>query len=619
MQRIPALPLHPSLANGVSLTDIQQRNREWDCKHRWLLQRYDTRSLYRQFSRLDGVKLTEKPHINLDEWLNPNSPQYNPTLASAIFHYSARTSKDERLEMKEAAWKYGYKSQIVVDGTFGVCDSRLLLFIVMGIDEEKKGNQLSSSGYDTSILAKLLKTWRASLEKFRDGKPFVVLERGALLQVFPFIVLLICKFHLRQSWRNHRNKLVKGKSAESLEVKARLRLVEEKLVATTTWDERRTSHGAPAEKGLLHLDYLSSYWLSYELWASWSDFGRYTAAGILGCGFEGSFNGLLKRKYLRRWQRGGRRLRVDVLINVIVNKRRLQGLERERALLLSKRIVRDETPTPVAFFVPDESRDTAAAQLLQNNQISAPEFDADTFKFSCYSSLATEFDEEPRVYTIQINVNGTASCNGPDFTKNGGACKHIRAAMLKIHSLRLSIPNLPIVTLPASEQEARILLARLTFDSAQKTAPPSHLSTPSPTVLAAQAINELLQVNDVAHARHDTSDDSDDSSEDELELSDDDDDNKSVATDASEDGEDLNVGHFIRRHSGITAVAIDNQAIARVTHELSRHAPKIQELSVCLRDAFANDTHFAIQQQFNALMNQMEFDSPIHPSAQSKR
>lgn len=37
MQRIPSLPLHPSvyqaalvqLANGVSLTDIQQRNREW--------------------------------------------------------------------------------------------------------------------------------------------------------------------------------------------------------------------------------------------------------------------------------------------------------------------------------------------------------------------------------------------------------------------------------------------------------------------------------------------------------------------------------------------------------------------------------------------------------------
>ncbi|KAF8147129.1 hypothetical protein K438DRAFT_1689141, partial [Mycena galopus ATCC 62051] len=245
MQRIPALPLHPSvyqtaliqLANGVSLTDIQQRNREWvasggdglipkhgkDWKHRWLLQRYDSRSLYRQFSRLHGVKLSEKPHINLDEWLHPKSSQFNPTLASAIFHYSPRATKEERLEvcistdeMKEAAWKYGYQSQIVVDGTFGVCDSRLLLFIVMGIDSDKKGvplafllfsaptgNQLSSSGYDTDILAKLLKLWRVSLETFRGGKCFYVRvaitdtdlkERGALIRVFPGVFLLICKF-----------------------------------------------------------------------------------------------------------------------------------------------------------------------------------------------------------------------------------------------------------------------------------------------------------------------------------------------------------------------------------------------------------------------------------------
>jgi Ser/Thr protein kinase RdoA (MazF antagonist) len=97
MHRIPALPLHPSvyqtalmqLANGASLTDIQQRNREWvanggdgliakhgkDWKHRWLLQRYDSWSLYHQFSRLHGVKVSEKPHIHLHEWFNPQSRQ----------------------------------------------------------------------------------------------------------------------------------------------------------------------------------------------------------------------------------------------------------------------------------------------------------------------------------------------------------------------------------------------------------------------------------------------------------------------------------------------------------------------------------------------------------------
>ncbi|KAJ7881120.1 hypothetical protein B0H14DRAFT_2566083 [Mycena olivaceomarginata] len=116
MQRIPGLPLHPSvyqtalmqLANSASLTDIQQQNCEWvvkdgdsliakhgkDRKYCWLLQHHDTHSLYRQFSRLHGVKVSEKPYINLHEWLDLHSRQYNPTLASAVFHYSTHTTKD---------------------------------------------------------------------------------------------------------------------------------------------------------------------------------------------------------------------------------------------------------------------------------------------------------------------------------------------------------------------------------------------------------------------------------------------------------------------------------------------------------------------------------------------
>ncbi|KAJ6478228.1 hypothetical protein C8R45DRAFT_1063287 [Mycena sanguinolenta] len=613
MQRIPALPLHPSvyqtaliqLANGVSLTDIQQRNREWvanggdglipkhgkDWKHRWLLQRYDTRSLYRQFSRLHGVKLSEKPHINLDEWLDPKSPQFNSTLASAIFHYSPRTTKEERLEMKEAAWKYGYQSQIVVDGTFGVCDSRLLLFIVMGIDEDKKGvplafllfsaptgNQLSSSGYDTDILAKLLKLWRVSLETFRGGK--YLKERGALIRVFPGVFLLICKFHLRQSWRNHRNKLVKGRSAESLE---------ERLVSTTTLasaitiieDERRTSHGAPAERGLLHLEYLLTYWLSFDLWASWSDFGRYTAAKILGCDFDGSFNGLLKRKYLRRWQRGGRRLRVDVLIlPARIEKDRIAewilSLPGGNSLLRTKTNPTKDLP-PIAYFMPDASRDAAALQLLQNHQISVPTFDAGTFSFTCYSSHATEFDAIPQKYEVEIRTNGTASCSGPDFSKNGGACKHIRAGLLKLSELRHQIPDIPIIYLPTSQQEAHILQARLTLHSSQTIA--ALQSSPNATVVAAQNINDLL-VDGVAFTS--SAEDSSSDEGDEVE-----DDTESVATDTSGDGDELMVDNFIHRHSGTSAIAIDAQAIARVSFELSRHAPKIRELGDCLRNVAA--------------------------------
>ncbi|KAF7293435.1 SWIM-type domain-containing protein [Mycena indigotica] len=142
--------------------------------YRWLLdQRKETRSILRQFQRLKGVKLRERAEYNIDDWLDPDSQHYKPVLASAIFHYSARKAKDERLEvcistpeMEEAAWRYGHEGQLLLDGTFGVTNSPLLPFIVMVVDEANKGipvafllfsaptgNQQSSAGSLTPRLA----------------------------------------------------------------------------------------------------------------------------------------------------------------------------------------------------------------------------------------------------------------------------------------------------------------------------------------------------------------------------------------------------------------------------------------------------------------------------------
>ncbi|KAJ7681659.1 hypothetical protein B0H17DRAFT_834772, partial [Mycena rosella] len=205
--RIPPIPVHPSvfvvalsqLRDGATFADVKKKNRELfaargykdfpadlrTSPYRWLLETRDSRSLYRQFSRMNGVKVTEKPQVNVDEWLDPQSAQYNPTIAEAVFHYSARANKGERFEacvatdeMNAAAWKYGHENQIILDGTFGVCDSRLLLFIVMVIDENRKGvpvaflmfsaptgNKQSSSGYNTEILTKLIGAWQDSLTR----------------------------------------------------------------------------------------------------------------------------------------------------------------------------------------------------------------------------------------------------------------------------------------------------------------------------------------------------------------------------------------------------------------------------------------------------------------------
>lgn len=84
-----------------------------------------------------------------------------------------------------------------------------------------------------------------------------------------------------------------------------------------------------AKTALVYLTYLSATWLDKSLWSSWSQFGRDSAAARLNTLVEGviptinhleSFNGVLKRKYIPRWQRSGNRLRFDVFIHHLVTK-----------------------------------------------------------------------------------------------------------------------------------------------------------------------------------------------------------------------------------------------------------------------------------------------------------
>ena len=80
------------------------------------------------------------------------------------------------------------------------------------------GNRATHAGYDTSILAELLGCWRDWLEREGPGdsesvstnkfEPYVAMtdtdakERSALTAIWPQIILLLCRFHLRQCWTN---------------------------------------------------------------------------------------------------------------------------------------------------------------------------------------------------------------------------------------------------------------------------------------------------------------------------------------------------------------------------------------------------------------------------------
>lgn len=354
----------------------------------------DHSTLYRKFSRANGIDPTRLPQYNVDDWLNPESEGFIQEVRDGVFHYCPRSDDNDRfeigiatLEMDEAAWKYGHTSQVILDGTFGVCSERLLLFIVMVVDESWKGVPVSfllfsaatgakatHASYSRAILQKLLGAWRNHLG-LRDGKnfePSVAItdtdtkERSALLDVWPSIWLLLCKFHVRQCWTNNRKSALrelKGAPFWTDHVRGCLSQLEEKLVqivtsgilCTTYWiisliqsvlhadaikliDQLQTDFqsisGIPEAKrassaGLKHISYLMQHWMPIPLWSGWSQFGRSHASRLLGVELEGvlpttnhleSFNAVLKRVHLPRWLRSGHRLRFDSFIHILIKQ-----------------------------------------------------------------------------------------------------------------------------------------------------------------------------------------------------------------------------------------------------------------------------------------------------------
>ncbi len=151
--------------------------------------------------------------------------------------------------MDDAAWRHTHKKQLLLDGTFGVVSSRMLLFIAMGVDDNTKGLPLAfflfsapggtkatHGAYDTKILRDLLTKWKNHLGQ-RDGEslshmsPSLTVdtrERSALLSVWPSIWLLLCKFHLRQCWTAKRKAVLKGSSFWRYHVLSRLCILEQK-------------------------------------------------------------------------------------------------------------------------------------------------------------------------------------------------------------------------------------------------------------------------------------------------------------------------------------------------------------------------------------------------------
>ncbi|KAL6298230.1 hypothetical protein BKA93DRAFT_711361, partial [Sparassis latifolia] len=381
IKRFPAVPLHPhvyevavrQLREGRVYSSIGQiRNKNMDMvqqqtyreqrttdpntsNHRYQILPGDFSRLYRyHYRETFGIDVSIAPEHNVDNWMNPQSIHFKREIYDAVFHYAPRADRGERLkvcistqEMRDGAWKYCHKRQLVLDGTFGLCTSRLLLWIAMGIDESGSGlpvamflfsaptgNKATHAGYDTHILAKLLGEWNKWLGNDSDGNAFEpavgmtdtdTKERGALLIVWENILLLLCKFHVRQCWTNKRSALLgKTESYWRTYVEKRLQILEEALLQSTKHNaatqlvDRQdedfrniiatdTQAKAAGEAGLKFIVYLRQTWMPVDLWQSWSKRGREDAATKMGIPIDEvlpttnhleAFNGSLKKSHL---------------------------------------------------------------------------------------------------------------------------------------------------------------------------------------------------------------------------------------------------------------------------------------------------------------------------------
>lgn len=254
-QQLLAASDYPSMR--ISAKTPFDKSANW----RYNIENHDIQTIYRKYARFLGVDITQQPQYNLDNWLNRDSPNFKPELEQAIFYYAPRIDSASRLvvciatpEMNDVAWKHSHKKQLLLDGTFGVVSSRMLLFIAMGVNDNSKGLPLAfflfsapggtkatHGAYNTSILQSLLAGWKDKLgvRKGESFEPSVAItdcntrERSAFLDVWPSVWLLLCKFHLCQCWTAKRKTVLKGTSYWKYHIQSRFHDIEKRCVTLT--------------------------------------------------------------------------------------------------------------------------------------------------------------------------------------------------------------------------------------------------------------------------------------------------------------------------------------------------------------------------------------------------
>ncbi|KLO18444.1 hypothetical protein SCHPADRAFT_886157 [Schizopora paradoxa] len=590
MVRLPSIPLHQDVYDaalaqmyeGASMTAVRARNQQllsagnypsmkvaggtktpFDKSANWHynIENHDVQTIYRKYARFLGVDITQQPQYNLDNWLRRDSPDFMPELEQAIFYYAPRIASGSRLvaciatpEMNEAAWRHSHKKQLLLDGTFGVVSSRMLLFIAMGVDDNTKGLPLAfflfsapggtkatHGAYDTSILQSLLAKWKESLG-VRHGEsfePYVAItdcdtrERSALLDVWPSVWLLLCKFHLRQCWTAKRKTVLKGGSYWKYHIQSRFHEMERRLLDSESHEdalhiialERQyleqnvsdvnltTDLKSLSQKAISYLEYITSQWMARDIWTSWSLKGRSIASVRTGIPVESiipttnhleSFNFVLKYKFIGPHKHSGHRLRFDIFIHLLVKdiipdvyyRRYIQAQYsnwlKERFAASSGGVDLQQTRSMVEaesgfrgsllWWTEDTNRDKQAEGIAAAGRLT-PVLSSSPFvlRATCASTSANVLEVGHRRYWLELHTNGYGSCQCPDFMYRGGACKHLRA-FRRIVEAWFARRLVPYFHFPTSIEDAKRIKA-----ASLPTSTPA-----SQAVLTVQAFQNLM-------------------------------------------------------------------------------------------------------------------------------
>ncbi|CAB4399771.1 unnamed protein product [Rhizophagus irregularis] len=207
------------------------------------------------------------------------------------------------------------------------------------------------------------------------------------------------------------------------------------------------------EGAILFFQYLNSIWCG-SLIFGWSHVGRCKAAELLNTSITNipttnnhleSFNSHFKDTYIKQFQRGGSQVRVDTLCISLISFI-TPNLIRKRNL---QQKFDEELQSRKSHF----AKDNAAKRIFSSGGIQKYEYSIDELYIWVKSETKSN-----NVYTICLAPIEKASCQCLDFTIRGGACKHIRAAILCINWIRQEPQNqyLPYISLPTIEELDRL-------------------------------------------------------------------------------------------------------------------------------------------------------------------